>query len=370
MTRALFFLADFGGGGAQRTLLNLASAMPSGDVSVELAVGDARGPARDWISPGLQYHDLGGRRLAALVPSLTRLIRARAPDIVLSTMMDANVTTALAARLARSKAAIVLRETNSLRARGDIGALRRKLAGLTYRRADLIVALSEGVRRELVDDLGLENERTVTIPNPVAVSEIAERVAKLRQRRTRARNGKRIVAVGRLHRQKGFDVLIDAVADHTPDATLVILGEGPERAKLAQQARMRGLADRVSMPGFVDDTLPYLADADLFVLSSRWEGFGHVIVEAMAAGVPVVATDCPYGPADIIDNEKSGLLVAPENPASLGAAIKRLLSDDALAARLSSQGATAAQRYKSSRVVLDYAAALKEASARRSRTRH
>jgi glycosyltransferase involved in cell wall biosynthesis len=102
-------------------------------------------------------------------------------------------------------------------------------------------------------------------------------------------------------------------------------------------------------------------------LSSRWEGFGHVIVEAMAAGLPVVATDCPYGPADIIANEKTGLLVTPEDSAALGRAVSLVLSDPALAQRLSKHGAAAAQRYESRRVALDYLAAIKQALARRVR---
>jgi glycosyltransferase involved in cell wall biosynthesis len=368
--RVLVFLADLGGGGAQRTLLNLASAMPAGEANVELVIGDARGPARDWFDPRLPYHDLGGRRLAALLPSLARLIRSRAPDAVLSTMIDANVMTSLAAGLVRSNAAIILRETNSLRARGDVGAFRKRLARFAYRRADLVIALSEGVRRELIEDLDLDAGRTITIPNPVAVAEIAARVDETK--RNQPRNPKRmsVVAVGRLHRQKGFDVLLDAFATHVPDAELVILGEGPERANLAAQARARGIEHRVSMPGFVDDTAPYLATADLFVLSSRWEGFGHVIVEAMAAGLPVVATDCPYGPADIVKDGETGLLVPSEDSAALGSNIHRALSDAALAARLSAAGRAAAQRYESGRVALEYAAAIKQTLRRRTLKQH
>lgn len=365
--RILCFLADLGGGGAQRTLLNLASAMPADAAIVELAIGNAQGPARNWFDTRLRYHDLGGRRLAAIMPSLARLIRVRVPDAILSTMLDANVVALLAARLAGSKATVVLRETNSLRARSDIGMVRKRLARFAYRRADLVVALSEGVRRELVEDFGLDARRTITIPNPVAVADIAEKV---RKARTQPVSGnpdrkKRIVAIGRLHRQKGFDILIDAIADRVPGASLTILGEGSERAALAAQIHNRGLDDRVSMPGFVEDAAPWLAAADLFVLSSRWEGFGHVIVEAMAAGLPVVATDCPYGPADIIRDGETGLLVAPDDAAALGKGIARALSDADLSARLSANAATAAQRYESSRVAREYAAAIADAARRR-----
>ncbi len=364
--RLLIWLSDFGGGGAQRTMLNLAAALPDQGLAVELVVGRAEGPAKSWADPKLAYAELGGRRLAAIVPSLSGVIRSHAPDAVLSTMVDANVAAFFANRLAGNRAALVLRETNSHRARADIGFVRRRLARLAYRGADQIVALSRGVGSELVADMALDPARTVTIPNPVEVAVLARKAQAARQPPPPGcfNSGSRhVVAIGRLHRQKGFDILIDALARQDHDVRLIIIGEGPDRAALEAQVRQLGLSDRVHMPGFIDNPAPYLAHADLFVLSSRWEGFGHVIVEAMASGLPVVAADCPYGPADILRHGETGWLVPPEDAGALAAAIRLLLNDRDRAQSLAAAGAIAAERYQTSRVAGEYAAAIKRAIA-------
>lgn len=370
--RVLIWLSDFGGGGAQRTMLNLAAALPEHGLAVELVVGRAEGPAKSWADPKLAYSELGGRRLAAIVPSLSALIRSRAPDAVLSTMVDANVAGFFANRLAGNRAALVLRETNSHRARADIGIVRRRLAQFAYRGADQIIALSRGVASELIADMELDPARTVTIPNPVEVAAFAREAQAARQSPPPGcfNSGCRhVVAIGRLHRQKGFDILIEALARQNPDVRLIIIGEGPDRAALEAQVRRLGLSDRVHMLGFIDNPAPYLAHADLFVLSSRWEGFGHVIVEAMASGLAVIAADCPYGPADILRHDETGLLVPPEDAGALAAAIRLLLDDRARAQRLATAGAVAAERYQTARVAGEYAAAINRAIAGKNRAK-
>ena len=119
------------------------------------------------------------------------------------------------------------------------------------------------------------------------------------------------------------------------------------------------------MPGFVSDVNSYLAHADLFVLASRWEGFGHVIVEAMAAGLPVVATNCPYGPADILRHNETGWLVPPEDAGALAAAMAHCLADRPDAKRIAAAGAKAAERYEAVRVAGEYAATIRDTIARR-----
>jgi glycosyltransferase involved in cell wall biosynthesis len=367
--RALFFLADLRGGGAQRTMLNLAAAMPPGRLAVEIALSDEAGAARGWLDPRLRVHALGTRRIAAAIPRLARRIRATRPHVVLSTMVDANIAAAIALRLSGVCAALALRETNSHRARADICGARRRLARWAYRRADLVVALAEGVRRELVEDMRLDPARTRAIPNPVNVAAIAAAAEAARRAPPpwhERWSGPTVVAIGRLHRQKGFDLLLAAFARHAPaEARLVILGEGDERAALEAQARALGLDGRLWLPGFAAAPERYLAHAAVFALSSRWEGFGHVIVEAMAAGAPVLATRCPYGPAEIIADHETGLLVPPEDADAFGAGLAAALADPARRQRLAQAARAAAARYESARVAEDYADALAAAAARR-----
>ncbi len=345
--RILFFLPDLDGGGSQRTLVNLVGALPRDRFSATVAAGRTDGPARDWLADHVALVDLNAPRLRWALAPLRRRLRQERPHVLFSSMPDANLAASLAVMGLRSRPGLILRETNSHRHRGDLSRLRRKLIGRAYRRADAVVALSEGVREELVEDCALDPGRTVTIHNPVDVAGIAAATEAVRDSIQDIPNsGPLIVGCGRLHRQKGFDLLIEAFADlDDAKARLVILGEGSEREALEALARSRGVADRVLMPGFESHPEKWFAQATLFVLPSRWEGFGHVLVEALAAGVPVVSAWAPHGPADILNDGETGLMVPTGNAAALGAAIDRLLIDEGLRGRLAEAGRKTAERF-------------------------
>lgn len=351
--KILCFLPDLGGGGAQRTMINLAAAFCQVGHAVTLGAAQPDGPAQAWIGPAMRTVPVGRGQLRNALFPLADLIRTERPDIVLSSVLDANLVAVAARALAgHPRPKLVVRETNSHRARGDIGTLRRWLTRFAYPRADAVVALSEGVRAELIEDCGLSAASVVTIHNPVEVDALA---AEARQSLAvpGRKDGPWIVGVGRLTRQKGFDRLIRAVAQmQRPEVRLVLVGEGPDREALAVQARDLGVT--LLMPGFVRQPMHWLAHADLFVLSSRWEGFGHVIVEAMAAGAPVVSFDCPHGPRDIIDSGVNGLLVPDGDEAALTGAMSELLDDRDLARRLSAAASSDAARFSSARIAERY----------------
>jgi len=157
-----------------------------------------------------------------------------------------------------------------------------------------------------------------------------------------------VVAVGRLVRQKGFDLLVRAyskVAEEHPDWNLWVFGEGPERSRLESLAEDLGTGTRIRFPGWSDRIFAAYRHADLFVLSSRYEGFGNVIIEAMAAGLPVIVTDCPSGPAEIVRDGEDGLLVPAEDVDALADAMGRLMSDAADRDRLAGRAIRAADRF-------------------------
>jgi glycosyltransferase involved in cell wall biosynthesis len=351
----LFFLPDLNGGGAQRTMVNLVNAMTTQHgYRTSLVVAQAGGQAKNWLLPSARLVDLGVSRTARALLPLRRLLRQEQPDVLMATLMEANIIAALA-RWPSRKTRLILRETNSLSAR-DISGWRRRFAAWAYHQADAVVALSSGVRAELIADCRLQANKVVTIGNPVDIDAIVASADAGRKKVAPfpVNNHPVIIAIGRLTRQKGFDLLLAALARMRSRARLIILGEGKDRETLLEQAQALGVSDRLTLPGFVPDPVVWLAHADLFILSSRWEGFGHVIIEAMAAGTPVIATNCPYGPADILVDGVNGVLVETDNIQAMANAMDRLLGDRKQREKFRHNGMDSIQKFKVDAVLEEY----------------
>ena len=201
--------------------------------------------------------------------------------------------------------------------------------------------------------------KTSIIPNPAVNFTAVKRTSGI---------GIRIVAVGRLTRQKGFDLLIEAfaeVAAEAPHANLTIFGEGPERDALMAQARTLAIGTRVTFAGLTETPGAWLAEADIFVLSSRFEGFPNVLVEALAGGVATIAFNCPWGPSDILNDGKDGLLVQPEDVKALASAIRRLLNDSDLRAQLSGAAPQAVRRFNLPNVLAQWDSVIDQVTKRK-----
>jgi len=352
----LFFLSDLDGGGAQRTMVNIVNGIGDYGINATLVVARSGGAAQKWLGSHVRLVDLKVSRTLHALPGLrAELIRLK-PNILMATMVDANIIATIAALGLKNSTKVILRETNSHRARGDIKGLRRGLIKWSYRHADAVVALSSGVRDELAEDYSLDMEKIFTIGNPVDIESIFNAAVKARQGLPPfIRDGNPvIVAAGRLTRQKGFDILIKAFAKIKTPARLAILGEGPDREKLLALAQAENVTDRLIMPGFIANPTAWLCQSDAFILSSRWEGFGHVIVEAMAAGIPVIATNCPYGPADIISHGKNGVLVEEGNIHELSVAIEDILVNKDKAVRLSNFASESMRKFSTAEILNKY----------------
>jgi glycosyltransferase involved in cell wall biosynthesis len=194
--------------------------------------------------------------------------------------------------------------------------------------ADAVVSVSNGVADDLAQCAGVPREDITVIHNGVVTTNVDRLASAEPAHPWFAGETPVIVAMGRLVPQKDFKTLLAALASVQDSccARLLVLGEGPMRAELESLATSLGLADRVAFPGFVDNPWPYLSRADLFVLSSRFEGLPNVIVEALACGTPVVSTNCPHGPFEILDGGRYGVLVPVGDPTALGEAILSALS--------------------------------------------
>lgn len=329
--KILFVLPRMVAGGVERVTLSLIRGFQNDGHECALALRHAYGEFLVEAQSLCQVYELAPHGLYQFVPNLARLIRTSEPTHIVTAFADVAVLTWMAMRIAKTEAHWVhgVHNTHALIAAqpGVFGHFRfwldGRAAAFVYRRADKIVAVSNGVREEILHRFVDASERVITIYNPVVSNQDLREVPEPRHDPTEPYS---IVALGRLVRQKGFDILIEAMT-HVPGSwRLDIWGEGEDRQMLQALIADRCLQDRIQLRGYTANPLPALRHADLFVLSSRWEGFGVVLVEALACQCQIVATDCPQGPREILEDGKFGQLVPSGCPDALGSAIMRAIS--------------------------------------------
>jgi len=325
-------LPDFGGGGAERIMVFLANAFAGRGIETTFLAGRAEGPCLADLSTQVHLVDLGVSRFMRAVPKLVRHLNSSAPDAVLAALTHANLGTLLAAQIARRGPRIVIGEHNSITMLANAGhgpkhLVKTALMRALYPRADCITFVSHAMQAEFAALLKLAPDRLQTIYNPVPIDRLRKLAASGPSHRWLVRKDSPVaVAAGRLTEQKDFPTLLRAFARMPPPARLIIFGEGPDRANLEALRAELHLENRVDFPGFVDNLPAELAASDLFVLCSRWEGLPGVLLEAMALDIPVVATDCPTGPDEILQHGRWGLLVPVAGTEALATAMQATLA--------------------------------------------
>jgi glycosyltransferase involved in cell wall biosynthesis len=331
--RIAVMIFDLSGGGSSRTAITLASALAKTAARVDLVVVRAKGPLRTEIGREVRLVELGASRLLASIPALVRYLKRERPDVLLSVTDQVNVVAVWARLLARVPMRLVISERNTLsqkaaRAPTLIKRLMPRLVRRFYPWADQIVAVSEGVADDIAAITGIARSRIAVIYNPVVTPRLQRSAAQPLDHSWFVHEAPPVIlAVGRLHPQKDFPTLIRAFARvrERRRARLLILGEGDERPALEALSQSLGMADDVAMPGFVDNPFAYMARAGVFVLPSAFEGLPGVLIQAMACGCPVVSTDCPSGPREVLENGRHGPLVPVGDDVSLAAAIEAVL---------------------------------------------
>lgn len=333
-TDLAIYLPSLTGGGAERIMVTLANEVAQKGYAVDLVVALAEGPFLEDVSPKVRVVDLKSKRVLTSLPGLVRYLRRERPKSMLSAMNHANVIAVFARILAGRETRLLVSEHNTLsfpRTDKDPwqAGIVLSLIGRTYPWADGVIAVSEGVRDDLVRLYALSPDKVHAIHNPIVTKELPEKAREPVDHPWFQEDAPPVIlGVGRLTEQKGFATLIRAlrrVRQHT-ECRLVILGEGELRDELQALIDELGLREHVLLPGFVKNPFAWMAHADLFVLSSGWEGFGNVLVEAMACGTPVVSTDCLSGPSEILENGKWGHLVPVGDPEGMALAILDTLS--------------------------------------------
>lgn len=330
------FCASLGGGGAEKAMVNLACGLAERGLEIDLVLADAKGEFLSDLSPAVRVVDLRASRALASLPGLVSYLRRVKPRVLLSALDHANVVAIFARLLSRVSTNVIVSVHAPLSLslgsqKTLIGKIMPSLIRMSYPKANTVVSVSRGVNRDLVGFIGLQANKVCTIYNPIINSKLYE----LGQENIshpwfEPQQLPVLLAVGRLSSEKDYPTLIRAfhlVRQQRP-VRLLILGDGGERPMLEGLVKDLGLGEDVELPGFVRNPYAFMRKASCFVLSSTFEGFGNVLVEALAMGCPVVSTDCPTGPTEILNGGEWGRLVPVGDHKAMAAAILAQLNGE------------------------------------------
>jgi glycosyltransferase involved in cell wall biosynthesis len=366
MTKVSFLVPTLAGGGAERVVQTILRKIDRSSFEPALILFERKIDSLGGLPEDIKIKVLkdDGNRWSVLF-RLIRLLRQDPPEVLVSFLWYPNAL-ALLTRFAagRGLKVIVSERVASFHLGVTIGSIMRNLViKWLYPKADLIIVPAQA----MADDVSAApRERVVVIHNPVDISHVTALSVGEADHPWFGGDLPLIIGIGRLGRQKGFDYLIRAVAllrENGVPCRLAILGDGPERGNLKSLIEQSGLREAVVLLGFQQNPYTYLARSTVFVLSSLYEGFPNVLLEALSLGVPSVATRCPTGPEEIITDGVNGLLVSPADEKALAAALERLLRDRALRERLGTAGKERAKDFDGDRIVRKFEKAIERVCA-------
>jgi len=327
------FLPTLYSGGAERVQINLARYFRDRGLRVDLVVCKYFGSLKDQVPNGVRLVSLDAPRVMFSLPAYLRYLRTARPPVVLSSVENANIISCIGKMLSSHRHRLVVRLDNSLAEPGRLPLQMHRwpitaAIAATFPAADDFIAVSEGLKRQLRRLPGLSKKPIHRIYNPIIDKDFDAQAGVMPVLPSSILPGEPIVlAAGRLHKQKGYAHLLQAFAHvlNRRPSHLVILGEGDDREELQGLAVSLGIAPYVHFLGYAHNPLAYMRQAAVFVLSSIAEGFGNVLVEALACGTPVISTDCPHGPREILDGGRYGTLVPIGDVDALARAISASL---------------------------------------------
>lgn len=328
--KTALLLSNIDGGGAQRVILTLIKHLNRRKFQPVLLLLNDEGEYRNDISDSLKVVSFKANRARYAGPELFYYLWKSKPGVIISTLGYMNTLTMIVCRFLPGHPKVIVREV--FPAKQELQYSRLPGASKAFRKwlfksVDRIICQSDSIRHDLIHSYDLPEEKVVRIYNPVDIVSIREKAAAIPN--PYDRNLRNIVAMGRLRHQKGFDILLHAITQvirTIPNIHLTILGKGDKKDELQKLAADLNIGAKVTFAGFVDNPYPYLGHADLFVLPSRFEGLSNALLEALACGVTVVATDAPGGTTEVIENGVNGWLVKPEDAEALANGIRVALS--------------------------------------------
>ncbi|MDM7325236.1 MAG: glycosyltransferase [Thermus sp.] len=356
------FLPSLEGGGAERVNLLLAQGLKERGAEVDLVLARAKGPYLSGVPSGVRVVDLKAPRTLFSLPPLVAYLKREKPGALFSSLTHANLIALWAKGLARVPTRVFVAEHTPLRA-SQSGAVplrervARALLGWVYPKAQGVVAVSQGLSEELVEVFRVPRDKVRVIYNPVVGPELFRKAEEnIPHPWFEPGQPPVFLGVGRLSKEKNFPLLLRAFArvkERVP-SRLLILGEGQERGPLETLIRELGLSEHVALPGFVSNPYSFMRKAAALVLSSRYEALPTVLIEAMALGTPLVATDCPFGPREILEGGRWGRLVSVDDELGLAKAMQEVLENPPTKEEREAMKRVAWERFGVDKVVQDY----------------
>ncbi len=311
--KILLLLSHLGGGGAEHVIALVARGLSQDKYEVHLGLVGQRDRSGEVLPGQVNVHPLGAGRARAGAWPLLRLIWRLRPEVVLTGAVEVSFLVLMLRPLFPAKTSVLVRQNataTSVTSFGRLPRLMRLLYRLLYRNSDRVICQSRDMASDLARVAGIGEERIAVLPNPVDLAGIR---AALGEAAVAANTSRQLLAVGRLSREKGFDLLLQALAmvrERLPDVTLILAGAGREEQALKSLCRQLGLENAVGFAGHVDPPYVFFPRATLFVLPSRHEGMPNALLEAAAAGLPIVATPASGGVADLLRG-RNGAWLAP-----------------------------------------------------------
>ena len=343
-TKIAFCVNSLGNGGAERVMANLANYFAQDKRLKIYLLCNYSGEYKALISKDVEILDISpeawreiiGLRVVNSIRRIARQLKKSCPDIVISALSDTCIKVTVAKFIYKLNFRYIHRETNIVfrsQHGNSVFSLRqrvaRKLYAYSYQIADIIIANSDDTKLSIMECYHVPGNKIITLPNPVICGNIINQYIQSNMADQEFPNKKYILSVGRLVEQKGYDVLIKAYSEivkHFKGIDLVILGSGPLKDNLLLLCKALGCESSVHILDFRKNVYDYYLHCELFVLSSRYEGFGNVVVEALAFGKPVIVTDCKGGPQSIVNDGKNGIIIPTDDIDSLKNSIADILS--------------------------------------------
>ncbi|GJL77354.1 MAG: N-acetylgalactosamine-N,N'-diacetylbacillosaminyl -diphospho-undecaprenol 4-alpha-N-acetylgalactosaminyltransferase [Nitrospinaceae bacterium] len=363
--KLLLIIPQLSRGGAERVITYIASFLSQEKYEISLILYEKKGGFLDQLPKNVRIFDFKKQApwdFIKLICLTRKVVKEAEPDVVLSFLFFSNIITGLSVVFLKRKFRLIFSERNYLPEylrKIRFGWIKKWLTIFSYRRADLIVPNSKVSGAALEKVFNVPAEKIRTIYNPIDLESVISRSQEDVTHPFFAGGHQVIIGVGRLEEQKRFDRLLRAFAvvrKKNENARLVVLGEGKLRNKLSEWVSQQNLNPSVEFVGSQENPYAWISKAELFVLSSDFEGFPNVLLEAMACETPVVSTDCLSGPSEIITHGENGMLIPTQNESALAEAIHELLNQKELRHKFSKEGRKRVEQFKMQEILPQYEA--------------